>query len=275
MQQVVPKRSFRFGENWQAFSKGIDAETIEEAKRSLCEMLGRQDLAGQRFLDVGSGSGLLSLAAWQLGAKVCSFDVDSQSVSCTEALRRPRDPDDADWLVLQGSVLDRDFLERLGRFDIVYAWGVLHHTSRLWEALENTIDRVAPGGCLFVAIYNDQGRASQRWKRIKWCYNVLPRPLRWPLLGLALLRLWGPTTLRDFLRGTPFRTWRDYRRTSRGMSPWRDTIDWVGGYPFEVAKPEEVIAFCRQRQLEPTRVKTCGRGRGCNEFVLRRSSYLL
>jgi 2-polyprenyl-6-hydroxyphenyl methylase/3-demethylubiquinone-9 3-methyltransferase len=54
------------------------------------------------------------------------------------------------------------------------------------------------------------------------------------------------------------------------MSPWRDTVDWVGGYPFEVARPEEVFDFCQQRGLLLLRLKTCGGGRGCNEFVFGR-----
>ncbi len=268
---VNESERFEFGENWRLFLKSVDAKVIDQAKRSLCETLEFEDLNGKRFLDAGSGSGLFSLAAHQLGASVFSFDLDIQSVRCTGEMKQRFVADNDGWVIQQGSVLDQAFLERLGLFDVAYSWGVLHHTGEMWRALENVMQRVAPGGRLFVAIYNDQGRASRRWTAVKRWYNRLPTFLRWMILWPAFVRLWGPTTVRDFLRARPFQTWRDYSKTSRGMSPWRDVVDWVGGYPFEVARPEAVIDFCRQRDFRLVRQKICGQGRGCNEFVFERS----
>ena len=135
-------------------------------------------LDGKTFLDAGSGSGLFSLAARRLGATVRSFDFDPQSVACTRELRRRYFPDDSGWVVEQASVLDQSYLGTLGRHDIVYSWGVLHHTGAMWEALENVKPLVADGGQLFIAIYNDQGEATDQWARIKQKYNALPRPPR-------------------------------------------------------------------------------------------------
>ena len=58
------------------------------------------------------------------------------------------------------------------------------------------------------------------------------------------------------------------------MSPWRDVVDWVGGYPFEVARPEQVVDFCRGRGFELRNLKTCGGGHGCNEFVFNETAAL-
>lgn len=257
---------FAFGANWGRFLKTLDEAHIVRAETSLKTMLRVQSLAGMRFLDVGSGSGLFSLAARRLGAWVHSFDYDAQSVACTQELKRRHFPGDTAWVVEQGSVLDKHYLSHLGQFDIVYAWGVLHHTGAMWQALDNVAALVAQGGTLFLAIYNDQGRASRYWLSAKRLYNSLPRPLRFLVLWPVFFRLWGPTTLRDCLFGRPFQTWRMYQ-DERGMSPWRDVVDWVGGYPFEVAKPEEIFDFCRARGFTLTRLKTCGGGHGCNEFV--------
>jgi 2-polyprenyl-6-hydroxyphenyl methylase/3-demethylubiquinone-9 3-methyltransferase len=101
---------------------------------------------------------------------------------------------------------------------------------------------------------------------MKRLYNRLPSWLRFVVWMPALARVWGPTTLRDLVRLRPFATWRNYG-SERGMNAWRDFIDWVGGYPFEVAKPEEVFDFCHQRGLTLTYLKTCGGGLACNEFV--------
>src|SRR5439155_2047567 len=130
---------------------------IAAAERSLEEMLGRGSLAHKRFLDIGSGSGLFSLAARRLGARrVHSFDYDPQSVACTRELRRRYLPDDPAWTIERGSILDERFAASLGSFDVVYSWGVLHHTGDMWRALELALSTVDDGGLIFVAIYNDQ-----------------------------------------------------------------------------------------------------------------------
>ncbi|HLG94672.1 MAG TPA: 50S ribosomal protein L11 methyltransferase, partial [Bryobacteraceae bacterium] len=81
-------RRFGFGKNWRRFLDYLTDTRIEEAKKSLCAMIGTQDLNGSSFLDIGCGSGLFSLAAMQLGAsRVYSFDFDPQSVACTHELK--------------------------------------------------------------------------------------------------------------------------------------------------------------------------------------------
>jgi 2-polyprenyl-6-hydroxyphenyl methylase/3-demethylubiquinone-9 3-methyltransferase len=141
----------------------------------------------------------------------------------------------------------------------------------MWQALENVVPLVKERGQLFISIYNDQGGSSARWLRVKRTYNALPDTLRWLVLIPALARIWGKITVRDILRGKPFETWRNYDKGERGMDAWRDVVDWVGGYPFEVAKPEEVFDFYRSRGFVLQRLKTCAGGLGCNEYVLIRA----
>jgi 2-polyprenyl-6-hydroxyphenyl methylase/3-demethylubiquinone-9 3-methyltransferase len=258
---------FEFGKNWKQFIELLDDRRIATAEQSLRQMLEVKDLAGKTFLDIGSGSGLFSLVACRLGARVHSFDYDPQSVACTKELRRRYSFDDSMWTVEQGSVLDISYLNSLGKYDIVLSWGVLHHTGAMWQAFDNVARLVAERGKLFIAIYNDQGKSSQYWLTVKRLYNSLPNPLRFLILWPAFVRLWGPTTFRDFVRGHPFHTWRTYGKNERGMSPWRDVVDWVGGYPFEVAKPEEVVTFFGKKGFFLFKLKTCGVGHGCNEFV--------
>ncbi len=263
---------FAFGENWARFLTEVDDGRIREAERSLGDMLNVKTLQKKSFLDIGSGSGLFSLAARRLGATVHSFDYDPQSVACTSELRRRHFPGDADWTIERASVLDRTYLESLGQWDIVYSWGVLHHCGNMTEALKNVTDLVASDGKLFIAIYNDQGRASKYWLKVKKTYNQLPRSFRWVVLWPVLVGLWGPATLRDFVTGKPFHTWRNYARGStRGMAPLPDLVDWVGGLPFEVATPEQIFNFFRDRGFVLVQLKTCAGGHGCNEFVFQKA----
>jgi 2-polyprenyl-3-methyl-5-hydroxy-6-metoxy-1,4-benzoquinol methylase len=261
---------FAFGENWSRFSTTLDDDRIRLAEQSLRDNLQGESLLGRRFLDVGSGSGLFSLAARRLGAMVHSFDYDPRSVACTAELKRRYFRDDADWKVEQGSVLDQAYLKSLGKWDIVYSWGVLHHTGNMRQALDNVSHLVRDGGKLFIAIYNDPGKASRRWLTIKQAYNRLPARLRWLVLWPAFLRLWGPATMRDLMRRRPFETWRHYAETNlRGMSPWWDVVDWVGGLPYEAATPDEIFNFYHYRGFVLQRLRTAGGALGNNEFVFQ------
>lgn len=268
--EIDSGQRFAFGENWSRYLAVLDEERVARAESSLLEMLGVDSLAGKTFLDIGSGSGLFSLAARLLGATVVSFDYDPKSVACALELRRRYFDGDPHWTIHEGSVLDRPFLERLGRFDIVYSWGVLHHTGRMWDALANVVPLVSEGGQLFIALYNDQGRQSRIWWGIKKVYVSLPSFLRWLIVIPSYVPLRGPMLVKGLLKLRPFGVFRDYKGL-RGMSHHRDLIDWVGGFPFEVCKPEQVLDFFRPLGFDLARLKTCGGGLGCNQFVLQRT----
>jgi 2-polyprenyl-6-hydroxyphenyl methylase/3-demethylubiquinone-9 3-methyltransferase len=264
----LEEQRFAYGRNWSNFSSHIDDGRVAQAVESLRAHLG--ELTGLTFLDAGCGSGLFSLAALLLGAReVRAFDFDPDSVATTRSLLQDRAPVDARWRVERGSILDRALVESLGQWDVVYSWGVLHHTGDMRAAWENVARLVGPGGRLFISIYNDQGRRSKLWTRVKRTYGRVPPSLRPAYVALimapreaALAAVQGP---HSYLRG-----WRDYKR-NRGMSRWHDMVDWVGGYPFEVAKPEEVFSFFRDRGYALEWMTTCAGGLGCNQFVLRRA----
>jgi len=271
--QVARGERFEFGSNWAQFLSVLDADRVRSAERALQDMLETERLDGVRFLDIGSGSGLSSLAARRLGARVLSFDYDPQSVACTRELQRRYFPGDPEWIVETGSVLDEQYIRSLGRFDIVYSWGVLHHTGRMWQALDHAAIPLGPGGKLLVAIYNDTGTQSRRWLRIKRTYNALPRFARWPFAVTVILprelKAVAAATLR--LRpGDYVRSWIEYGN-HRGMTRWHDLMDWVGGYPYEFATPDEIFDFYRARGFTLVRMKCGGVGLGCNEFLFART----
>ena len=268
--EVLRGERFEFGRNWQRFLNILNEDHIAEAVRSLKRMLEIEDLNEKSFLDVGSGSGLFSLAARRLGARVYSFDYDPQSVTCAVSLRDHFFPGDTKWTVEEGSVLDDEYVKSLGQFDIVYSWGVLHHTGDLWHALDNATLSVGQGGRLWIAVYNDQGWHSHMWARVKrlYCSSLLGKIV---VIAVYFPYFFGDGLLKDMLlRKNPVSRYTNYKR-ERGMSRLTDWLDWLGGYPFEVAKPEEIFYFLKNRGFQLERLKTCGGGLGNNEFVLVRS----
>jgi 2-polyprenyl-6-hydroxyphenyl methylase/3-demethylubiquinone-9 3-methyltransferase len=272
VEEIRAGRRFAFGENWQRYLSVLDDARIREAEKSLQEFLELDSFAGKSFLDIGSGSGLFSLAARRLGATVVSFDNDPGSVSCTDQLRRQYFPGDPRWRVIHGSVLDIDFLKRLGAFDVVYAWGVLHHTGDMWRALENVTIATSPGSKLFIAIYNDFGRISRRWLKRKRRYNRLPRALRLPYACLVFAPRELALFARFVLRRNPsgyFDLWRQYQR-HRGMSRRHDLIDWIGGYPYEFASADQLLAFFRRAQFRVAKLVP-SESAGNHQIVLERT----
>jgi 2-polyprenyl-3-methyl-5-hydroxy-6-metoxy-1,4-benzoquinol methylase len=269
--EIAEGKRFEFGKNWSRFLTCLNEERVAAAEASLKQMLEVEELAEERFLDIGCGSGLFSLAARRLGAFVHSFDYDPQSVACTAELKRRYFPGDVLWTIEEGSVLDQSYLASLARFDVVYSWGVLHHTGQMWKALEHVAPLVDEGGKLFIAIYNDRGGASRRWAAVKRLYNRSP----WPARELLVLTIGAGFRMREGLSRlarlqNPLPLGQPKEVRVRGMSAWHDLVDWVGGYPFEVAKPEQIFEFYRERGFVLQQLKT-DRGHGCNEYVLQKA----
>ena len=243
---------------------------IKIAKQSLLAMISEADgtiSAGTRFLDVGCGSGLFSLCARSAGCEVTSFDYDPDAVSCAKELRDRYYPGDSNWAVLQGSVLDKEFLESLNTYDIVYAWGVLHHTGAMWNAMDNVAKLTKGGGHLCLAIYNDCGLRSRIWAKIKRFYNfnVATRVATSMVLVPYYMGRRAISSIRQ--RTNLFAA---YQR-KRGMHVVTDILDWIGGYPYEYAKSDEVVQFfCERGFIARTVNPTAGTGN--HQFVFVRNA---
>ncbi|MBF0299194.1 MAG: class I SAM-dependent methyltransferase [Oligoflexia bacterium] len=258
---------FDFGKNWATFLKGIDEERINSAIDSLRNFLKVDDFSGLSFLDVGHGSGLFSLAARKLGARVHSFDYDNNSVQCANTLKEKYFPGDSLWTIEQGSALDANYLSSIGKYDIVYSWGVLHHTGSMYAALSNVILPMKANSKLFVSIYNTQ-LTTGFWKKIKKIYISSSQIERSLLIAIFFVFFFLSYLIKDLI--TPRNPCLRFKNKVRGMSFFTDVIDWIGGYPFETARPEEIFNFFKERNLQLVNLSTVGGKMGCNEFVFQR-----
>ena len=165
---------YEFGLNWKEFEAQLSEDAVEEATRSFARLLEPEEVAGRRVLDIGCGSGLHALAALRLGAaSVTAIDIDEQSVETARQLLSRLAPD-GPWTVERRSVFDSGTMPR---FDIVYSWGVLHHTGDMDRAVRMAADRVADGGLFCFALYR-KTRLCWAWRIEKRLYTNAPEWLR-------------------------------------------------------------------------------------------------
>jgi 2-polyprenyl-3-methyl-5-hydroxy-6-metoxy-1,4-benzoquinol methylase len=257
---------FQFGKNWEQYAGTLTPEMIAKATASFQSFTHRARLDGERFLDIGCGSGLHSLVAQHLGAKeILSFDFDAISVKTTQTLKNQTEPDSKAWKIEQGDVLNLSYITSLGTFDYVYSWGVLHHTGKMWKAIENALLPVRPGGILHLALYNKHW-TSPFWWWIKRVYCASPSLVQKALLKMYVaadyLRVW----IRH--RENPKQMIERYTQ-NRGMMWYYNLHDWLGGYPYEYASVDEVKNFLAPRGFECVKVDL-NTGTGCSEFLFRR-----
>src|SRR5260370_6110347 len=244
----VRDRRFRFGDNWLDFARSLSASQLTEAERSLRRSLERDTLAGLSFLDIGSGSGLFSLAARNLGARVHSFDFDEDSVLCTARLRDCYFAGDGEWTIEQGSILDAEYVRSLGTFDVVYAWGVLHHTGAMHDALGAAARLGAAGGVFAFALYH-RTLMCGLWRRENRWYSGASSEAHRRVRQVYVA----------FFRTAVFLTGRDFQshvatyHIVRGMDFMHDVHDWMGGYPYESILAPEVDAL--MQRLGPPHVR--------------------
>lgn len=229
--------TFSFGENWQSYIKTINQASVESSHADIDNWLGANTISGKKVLDIGCGSGIHSLVFFMLGAaEVVSFDVDPKSVQATKILwtnaGRP-----ANWKIIEGSILDNEFVANLGSvYDIVYSWGVLHHTGALWEAIQNACRLPKIGGFLWIAIYI-KGPTYPIHLALKQKYNRSSLLGKKKMIAKEIMLI-----MRKRLRKhqNPLK-WN--QKHARGMNVYHDLIDWLGGLPYEVASLKEVKDF--------------------------------
>ncbi|MBV9548139.1 MAG: class I SAM-dependent methyltransferase [Alphaproteobacteria bacterium] len=245
METTSLESHFEFGPNWEKLLPQIDEDRVQSAKSDIAKFMQRTSLEGLSFLDVGCGSGLSSLAAYRLGAaSIVSIDIDPKNIANCEALKRKFGvPSDFPWQVYITSIVEDGGAHALPMADIVYSWGVLHHTGDMWKGVDNCARLVKPNGLPYLMLYRDAHLAST-WREFKRIYTRGGAITKWLMRNsFAAVQILGLLA-----KGrNPRRVIRDYPKNGRGMAWYVDSIDWIGGYPFQYASAEETIAFLAKR----------------------------
>jgi SAM-dependent methyltransferase len=262
---------YAFGKNWAEFiEKDFSQSVVDDSRAHLAQFIRMESLKGLTFVDIGCGSGVHSLAAYLMGAdRVFSFDYDADSVATTKKIHEYAGSP-VNWMVAQGSVLDKSYMEGLPKSDIIYSWGVLHHTGDMWAAVRNAVIPMKPDGLFYIALYSSDIYVEpppEYWLKIKRQYNRAGSfGKRWMEVQYVMRFLIIP----ELIAGrNPFEVVRKY--APRGMTYWTDVKDWLGGYPMDFASLRDTQDFCKDELgLDLVNVLT---GEGCTEYLFCRPEF--
>tara|TARA_Y100001978_G_scaffold159054_1_gene144831 strand:- start:6950 stop:7783 length:834 start_codon:yes stop_codon:yes gene_type:complete len=272
--EITKGKRYKFGNNWKEFiEKNLNDISINQAIISTKKVLEESqiDLKNKTVIDIGSGSGLFSLVALELGAKfVLSFDYDPDSVNCTKKLLSIRKFDNRRYKCLEGSILNDSFISTLGQFDLVYSWGVLHHTGKIYKALENSSKLVKKDGLIFISLYQ-KTILDFFWVIEKKIFNLSSKLVQLYIFKTYIFII----KLAYFLKGKSLKKVIKNYSSNRGMNFYNDAYDWLGGYPYQGIDTKECIKFYSNLGFENILLKKRSKffsfSSGCNEFIFKKN----
>jgi glycogen(starch) synthase len=123
-------------------------------------------LVGKDVLEAGCGSGIAVQLFAEAGANVTAIDLTDWAVETT---RRRLAAFGLEGRVLQADAENLPFED--DSFDLVFSWGVIHHTSDMDRALAELVRVCRPGGQVVLMVYH---RRSLFFLVYRWFQRFLP-----------------------------------------------------------------------------------------------------
>lgn len=235
---MSPNGKFSFGKNWCDYVDKLTDDIVKIHKDNLFTYYTDYDFKDKSILDIGCGSGLSSLSFNILGCKsLLSIDVDPNSIIAAYKLKNNFKKlvlTECDWEIKEQSILDDNFVNNSRKFDLVYSWGVLHHTGDMWTAIDNASKLVNDGGILHLALYVSGNRYNDDLM-LKYLYNMTDENGKIKLIYDWLYYYHISKNIDIF------------QINNRGMNKYNDCIDWLGGLPYEVCNPSVLDYFLEKK----------------------------
>ncbi len=145
-----------FDYQWEKLHESENLLSNPEFMKTVCDLVCQYTglpaawFPGKRVLDAGCGNGRFSWALAKLGADVTSFDLSTHGVA---NLQRLANEANLPIHAFQHNVLKP--LPLNAAFDLVWSFGVLHHTGNTFLGFQNIHPFVAPDGLLFLMLYGE------------------------------------------------------------------------------------------------------------------------
>ena len=217
-----------------------------------------EGVKGKKVLDAGSGSGMVSIAFAVMGASVTGVDITSK---CIENGRKRAKAFGVECRFVQSDLTMLDLHED---FDIIYSWGVLHHTADAKASFFRLVEHLRPGGEIIIAVYL-RTAFSSFWNFSRVFYQSSPGFAKTAFRRSASVLLNGYDAVRKALM-------KKERYMLRGTSNEELVNDWFGVPHRTFHTYTEVYEWFREKGLDYRLVNPAtGRFKSTSNFVVRGS----
>ncbi len=216
-----------------------------------------EGVGGRRVLDAGSGSGMVSVAFALLGADVTGVDITDQ---CVQNGYKNANRFNVDCRFLKRNLISLDLEDE--KFDIIYSWGVLHHTEDAKASFRSLAKHLKSNGDMIIAVYLKTG-ISRFWNFSRIFYQKAPEKFK-------SIFLEGGSRILDFVDIFNRLLLKKQRYMMRGTDNYEIINDWFGVPHRTFHTYEEVFRWFEENGMDCVLVNPAtGRFKSTSNFVVR------
>jgi ubiquinone/menaquinone biosynthesis C-methylase UbiE len=193
-----------------------------------------EEVKGKSVLDAGCGTGIFSIIFATNGAgRVTGIDISEGSLQTARGLKKKFNLENADFQ--KQDMLALPFSDE--SFDIVWAWGTVHHTTDPFRAITELLRILKPSGSILLAVY--------KRTRLTFLHEIIRKTLL-----RAPRKTWkGLARVMAFFLSPVIFLFKKREKSRRGEKLEELIIDWYFVPIRHYYKPEEIRGFLEERGL--------------------------
>lgn len=155
----IKKTLESFDFQWGNLAKGQALLSDPSFRNNVDKIISQEELCikpgwfkGRKVLDAGCGNGRWTYGFLKLGARVTAVDYSQNALKIVSTSLGQN----KNLAVRKVNLLELPRWLKKEKFDLVFSWGVLHHTGNIRKALKNVAPLVKDDGVLYLYLYGKE-----------------------------------------------------------------------------------------------------------------------